>query len=350
MKWQYKALLTTPVVIGIGCSAAGYYGIKKVAKLLSKPGLGLHGKTVLITGGSRGLGLALAEEFARAGCHIAICARDADEVERARHKLAAICRAVEGFTADVTDKADIADLIQAVIRRFGRIDILVNNAGEIKVAPLDSLERGDFESSMDTMFWGPVDMTLEALPHMRRQGSGHIVNISSIGGRVSVPRLLPYCCAKFALVAFSEGMGAELNADGIRVLTVSPGLMRTGSYLKAQFKGAAEDEFTWFGLAANLPGFSVAAAYAAKEIRKSIEKGHYTCTISFPAKMLLRIQGMLPETTRRIMATVNQYLLPESKNSHVAFEGGALNSRFGKLFQTFTALGRKAAHELNETA
>ena len=111
----------------------------------------------------------------------------------------------------------------------------------------------DFEDAMGTMFWGMVYTTLAALPQMTERGAGRIVNITSIGGKVAVPHLLPYCCAKFAAVGFSEGIRAELAKDHIKVTTVVPGLLRTGSHANAVFKGDHHKEYGWFSLAATRP-------------------------------------------------------------------------------------------------
>ncbi|MGH9557770.1 MAG: SDR family NAD(P)-dependent oxidoreductase [Bryobacteraceae bacterium] len=339
------------VVMAAGAAAAaaaGLYGVRKLAGVLLRPGIDLRNKVVLITGGSRGLGLALAVEFARAGCRIAICARDENKLQHAELQLKHVAKDVAWFACDVTRREEVADLVARVLERFGTIDILINNAGEIRVAPLESVERGDFETAMATMFWGPADLTLEVLPHMRSQRRGHIVNITSIGGRVSVPRLLPYCCAKFALVGFSEGLAAELDRERIRVLTVVPGLMRTGSYLQAQFKGAAAEEFAWFGIAANLPGFTVAADYAARQVRRAVESGQFTLTISWPAKLLTRLESLFPDVTRRLMAGVNEYVLPHPEGSKTLVTGKVLNKSFRGVFRLFTKLGRTAASEWNQ--
>src|SRR5205807_5814523 len=101
-------------------------------------------------------------------------------------------------------------------------------AGTISVGPIQTMTVEDFRDAMDVMFWGMVYTTLEALPHFQRNQHGRIVNITSIGGKISVPHLVPYSCAKFAAVAFSEGIRAELSEQRIQVTTIAPGLMRTG--------------------------------------------------------------------------------------------------------------------------
>src|SRR5262245_11141041 len=178
---------------------------------------------------------------------------------------------------------------------------------------------------------------------------GGLYAVRNIGGRVSVPRLIPSCCAKHAFVAFSDGLAAELDREGIRVLTVVPGLMRTGSYLQAQFKGDAAHEFTWFGVAANLPGFTAPANYAARQIRRAVEAGRMTLTITWPAKLLIRLQALFPEVTRHLMAGVNEYVLPNPQGTKTLVLGKSLNEGFKGVFRLFTTLGRTAASELNQS-
>ncbi len=322
-----------------------------VAKKLFSPKEGerrtdLRGKVILITGGSRGLGLALAQDLGRQGGRLALCARDQGELDRACRRLEQEHIEAVPFTCDVTSQSEITSLIERVIAHFGRIDILVNDAGYIKVGPFDSFEHAEYERAMDLMFWAPVNLTLAVLPQMKKQGAGHIVNITSIGGRVSVPHLLPYSCAKFALVGFSTGLSAEAKSKGIHVLTVVPGLMRTGSYLNAEFAGESKHEFAWFGLLGNLPGFSVAAEYAAECIRDAIERRQYTCTISLPAKLLIASETLLPEGTRTICTAINQ-VLPGGTDRD-STPGKPLNSQFGKIYQALTMLGKRAAVNFNE--
>src|SRR6185369_6660508 len=130
----------------------------------------------------------------------------------------------------------VAAMVSQVNERLGGIDVLVNNAGIISVGPIESQTIEDFREAMDVMFWGHVNTILAVLPQMQRRRSGWIGNVSSIGGKISVPHLVPYSCAKFASVGLSEGLTAELAKDGINVTTIVPGLMRTGAHINAYFK------------------------------------------------------------------------------------------------------------------
>jgi short-subunit dehydrogenase len=329
-------------------AAAGLFTAAKVVSRLARPKLDLNQKVVLITGGSRGLGLQLAFELGKLGSHLALCARDAHELEQARSRLAERGIDVAIFPCDISEESEIEPLVARVLDRFGRIDVLINNAGHISVAPLERLQHSDFEQAIKVMFWAPVNLSLAVLPHMKQRGSGHIVDITSVGGRVSVPHLLPYCCAKFALVAFSHGLGTELDAQRIRVLTVVPGLMRTGSYLNAKFKGLAEREFAWFSLLGNLPGFSVSASYASRRIINSLQHNRRTCTISLPAKALIASDALLPEMTQIVLAAVNRYFLPGAGGMTQPASGKMLDSSLNRFFQTLTSLGKAAADQLNE--
>jgi len=212
----------------------------------------LRGQKALVTGGSRGLGLLIGRELARAGCDVTICARDVDELARARADILRFGRQVETVVCDVSDRVQVNRMIRQVTTHFGQIDILVHNAGVIQVGPLENQSIDDFQMAMDVMYWGIVHPTLAVLPQMRARGSGRIVNVTSIGGKLGVPHLLPYSSAKFAAVGFSEGLAAEVAKDGIAVTTVVPGLMRTGSHLHALTKGQHEAEYGWFSLGASL--------------------------------------------------------------------------------------------------
>jgi NAD(P)-dependent dehydrogenase (short-subunit alcohol dehydrogenase family) len=311
---------------------------------------GLRGQVVVITGGSRGLGLQLARDFAAHGCRVAICARTGEDLEVAADDLKSRGAEVLAMECDVRSRTEVEQFIEAVRTRFGRVDVLVNNAGIIQVGPIESMEIEDFEEAMDIMFWGVLYPIWSALPHMLDRGRGRIVNITSIGGKVSVPHLVPYSCAKFAAVALSEGLRTELGPKGIQVLTVVPGLMRTGSFLNALFKGKQEDEFTWFGLSAAAPGISMDVERASSQIIRAMRAGRSEHILTAPAQILARLHGAFPELTTALMTAVNQYILPSAAGgSREAVSGEEADRKLDSpLFRFLTALGRMAADRMNE--
>src|SRR5579884_1449501 len=308
----------------------------------------LDGQVVLITGGSRGLGLQLAREFAAHGCRIAICARNAAQLEAARADLERRGAAVLAIRCDLTERAQVEQLVGRVTEHFGRIDILVNNAGSIAVGPMESVRVEDFEQAMAIMFWAPVYASLAVIPQMRARRSGRIVNITSIGGKISVPHLVPYSCAKFAAVALSEGMRTELARDGISVTTIVPGLMRTGSHLNAEFKGNHAREYLWFSLSAASPLTAISAERAARDIVQATRWGLSERMLGVPANIAARLHGAFPELMLPALSIVNQ-LLPRGSDLSVSKGKDAEREINSRLLRLLNSLGRSAARELNET-
>lgn len=311
----------------------------------------LQGQVVLITGGSRGLGLAMAREFARLGCRLVLCARDVAELEQAQHDLVQRGATVLAVPCDVTDRAQVQHLIDQATQRFGRIDTLVNNAGMIQVGPLQVATVEDFAAAMDVMFWGVLYPTLAVLPQMRARHKGRIVNITSIGGLVSIPHLLPYTCAKSAAVGLSEGLRAELAQEGIQVTTIVPGLLRTGSYLQAHFQGHQEREMTWFALGASLPLVSMSAERAARQIVQATQRGDAERILSLPANVLGRLHGLFPGTTANVLGLVNRLLPRTTGGTSRRALGMQVQQRLhSRLFHNLTGLGQAAAHRFHQYA
>src|SRR3954470_324634 len=256
-------IIAVAVVIGL------WLGVRLIRTHAFK----LDDKVFLITGGSRGLGLVIAREVCRLGGKGVLLARNMEELGRAEDDLKARGGEVLAIACDLQDHAHIKAAVRRTHERFGRIDVLINNAGIIQVGPLDHMQRSDFEQSIGLYFWAPYELTMQVVPHMRRQGEGRIVNISSIGGKVAVPHLSPYCAGKFALTGFSDAVRAELAKDNIRVTTVAPGLMRTGSHVNAQFKGDHDTEFAWSAAASVMPLIWMGADRAARKILAACRRG-----------------------------------------------------------------------------
>jgi NAD(P)-dependent dehydrogenase (short-subunit alcohol dehydrogenase family) len=308
----------------------------------------LAGKTVLITGGSRGLGLVLARGFADEGASIAICARDPRELERARADLGARGARVLAFPCDVTDRAQVRELIEVVTRHFGRVDVLVNNAGIIQVGPLESMTLEDFEQAMATHFWGPLYATLAVLPQMRARREGRIVNVSSVGGKISVPHLVPYSASKFALAGLSDGMRAELAKDGVTVTSVFPGLMRTGSPRNATFKGQHRAEYAWFAISDSLPVSSIKAERAASQIIKACKRGQAELVITTQALAAVKFRALFPEATADILAVANRLLPGPGGIGRARARGRESESALAPSI--LTTLSEWAARHNNEVA
>ena len=315
---QTKALLW-------GLAGIGAWTVIKAA-LAQKRKIDFRNKTVLITGGSRGLGLELARLLAKEGANLALCSRDADELDRAEDELSQFGVTVYTEVCDVTNKIQVEHFVENVRQTIGPVDVLINNAGTIIVTPYEHATEDDFRYAMDTHFWATFYMTNAVLPQMlartaqtstavpgtvvqgKSMSAGRIVNITSIGGKVSVPHLMPYSTSKFAQVGYSEGLRAELQNKGIYVTTVSPGLMRTGSPRNAIFKGQNEKEYAAFKVSDSIPFLTMGSTEAAREIIEACRYGEAERVITLPAKIGVALQGLVPNLVAETMAIVNGML------------------------------------------
>jgi NAD(P)-dependent dehydrogenase (short-subunit alcohol dehydrogenase family) len=318
MKKSSAILRTAQLLTGVAAAVAIYAFKSRAPK--SRPG-----QVVLITGGSRGLGLALAERYARSGANLVLAARNLEELIAARHTLldrGAISSPddILLIPADLTDAAQATMLIDHAVAHFGRIDVLINNAGIIQVGPVEDQPIAAYRRAMATNFFAALHTTHAALPHLLNREPGDedaaIVNIASIGGKFAMPHMLPYVAAKFALVGFSEGLHAELRHKGVRVTTVCPGLMRTGGEAHADYTGQTKKEQRWFTLAARTPILTASVRHAANKIYSAVSAGRAEITITPQAWLAARIAGLAPETTQYLASLANHLLLPAPSTHH----------------------------------
>jgi NAD(P)-dependent dehydrogenase (short-subunit alcohol dehydrogenase family) len=307
----------------------------------------LRDKVVLITGGSRGLGLVLARQLLQRGAQLAICARDELELERARADLDH--GSVLTVPCDITDRRQVQTMVDVVQGHFSRIDVRINNAGAIQVGPVELMTLEDYEEAMKVHFWGPLYAVLAVLPAMRQRRQGRIVNISSIGGKVSMPHLLPYNASKFALVGLSEGLRAELAKDGVVVTTVCPGLMRTGSPRNAFFKGQHREEYAWFSISDALPFISQSAERAARQIIAACARGNAEVVLSLPAKLATTVYALFPGWSTDLLGLANTLLLPAPGGIGTAQLPGK-HSSSALAPSWLTTLSDRAAQRNNEDA
>lgn len=314
----------------------------------------LQGKTILMTGGSRGLGLVMARQLVDAGARLAICARDSAELARAQTELEQRGGEVLALTCDVIDQAQVEQMVQQVKERLGPVDILINNAGTDIVGPLETLTMQDYDDLMKLHFWASVYTTYAVLPGMREtvtasldeRKAGRIVNISSIGGKIASPHMVAYCASKFALVGFSEGMQTELAKTGIAVTTVCPGFIRTGVVDHAIMKGQNRKEFAWFSISDSLPLISASAERVARATIAALRRGDAEVIVPFPAWLSAKFYALFPGLTANVLSLAN-WLLPGP--------GGIDQERaFGKDSHSFwspswlTYLSDRAAQRNNE--
>jgi NAD(P)-dependent dehydrogenase (short-subunit alcohol dehydrogenase family) len=186
-------------------------------------------KVALVTGTSSGIGLLTAVELARAGYLVIATMRDPAKQSRlvAAAEQAGVAARLDVRALDVTRFDDIPGIVDAIIRDHGRLDVLVNNAGYALAGFAEDILLDELRAQFDTNFFGQVAMTRAVLPHMRRQGSGHIIMVSSISGLVAYPITSSYASSKFALEAWSESLRIEVHSLGLRVILVEPGAFDT---------------------------------------------------------------------------------------------------------------------------
>lgn len=189
---------------------------------------GLAGRVAIVTGASRGIGLAIARALVLEGVDVGMCSRTAPLVERVARELAALGKGrAEGFACDVAKTDDASRFVSSAVEVFGRLDILVNNAGIGIFAPVPDMDPADFRRVIETNVIGAFNMCHAAIPVMRRAGGGSIINISSLAGTNAFAGGAAYNASKFGLNGFSEALMQDVRYDGIRVSYVMPGSVAT---------------------------------------------------------------------------------------------------------------------------
>jgi NAD(P)-dependent dehydrogenase (short-subunit alcohol dehydrogenase family) len=201
----------------------------------------LAGHVALVTGGSRGIGRGIAEALAGEGAHVAVAARDQSGLKTVADGIKAAGGTALALPCDVTREEDIERVVQTAIGELSRVDILINNAGVGIRGKIDQIAVKDWDNGFAVNLRGVFLMTRAVVPHMKQQGGGHIVNISSVAGIVGNPGLSAYNATKFGLMGFSEALMLELRHDHIKVTTVCPG--STDSYFSGQPGQAGRENF-----------------------------------------------------------------------------------------------------------
>ncbi|WP_309120011.1 SDR family oxidoreductase [Paenibacillus sp.] len=213
--------------------------------------LGLQGKVALITGGSKGIGLATAMRLAREGAAVAICARDEGHLRAAAERIVEETGSTEVLfaAADVTRQEDCERAVAATVERFGRLDVLVNNAGTSAAGPFERVTTDAWQQDLDLKLFGAIHCSRAAVPHLRNAGGGAIVNVTASFAKTPGASSLPTSVSRAAGMALTKAMSRDLGPDRIRVNTVCIGLIRSDQIEKAWQRTAPD--LTWEQYAAD---------------------------------------------------------------------------------------------------
>lgn len=248
------------------------------------------GAVALVTGASSGIGRSVAVDLAKAGATPVLVARSKERLEQVLAEVERYHRALI-WTADVRDPHALQALVRTVIDRLGRIDILVNNAGVGRYLSLLEHTGEDIEEMFNTNVFAAIRLTRLVLPHMLKSKSGHIVNVSSIAGRIGSPYHTVYCASKFALAGFTESLGFELEGTGVRLTLVNPGIVDTGFFSHPSFQRyprAARERM-------------ISPDRVSRVIIKAIRKGKREVTVPRSYAAGIVVKALCPKLFRAIM-------------------------------------------------
>ena len=308
----------------------------------------------VVVGASRGLGLLIARELDREGFRVVIAARHRPELDRAAEELRADGARVATEVCDVADAEQVEALVDRVEANLGPIEVLICVAGVIQAGPLSALSRSHFEEAIGVMLWGPVNCGLALAPRMRERGRGRLGVITSVGGRIAAPHLLPYSTAKFGAVGFTRGLRSELAGTGVSVTCVEPGLMRLGSHLRSKFVGNHGREFAWFATADSLPLLSMDGKRAAVRVVRGVLAGRPVVQLTPLAVLAPRFDALFPTLASAVLSLTVRLLPkdPGTEESRQTIEGWEARQRLPRrtrfVVDRLLRLSDKAAERNNE--
>jgi len=198
--------------------------------------------TVLITGASQGIGKATALLFASQGYDLVLAARQPDRLAAVGQEIQSLGRQALTVPTDVKNPEQVKTLVDKALEHYNAIDVLINNAGIYISGPVEEFSLEDWHQAVDTNLWGYIHTIQALLPHFIERGTGTIVNLSSIGGKVPVPYLVPYNTSKFAVTGLTEAMHSELKPKGIHVCGIYPNLIKSSFMERAIFQGKDKED------------------------------------------------------------------------------------------------------------
>lgn len=306
------------------------------------------GPVAVVLGGSRGLGYLIAADLLGRGHRVVIAARDEVELDAAVEKLSPLGD-VSAARCDVTIPDDVERLVDDVESDLGPIEVAVHVAGIIQVGPWQATRREHFAACIDVMLYGPIHLALSLLPRMTERGHGRFCVITSVGGRISPPRLVPYSVAKFGALGLVEGLAAELAGTGVTATAAIPGIMRTGSHGAATYFGDATKQYNWFASVASSRLTSVDGARAAREIVDGTLAGKPLVHVGLTARLGSLVHGIMPSTTIRALGLTSR-LLPTGDDPVPVTGDLARQGSSSRIVAFLTRTADRAARRTNQHA
>jgi short-subunit dehydrogenase len=198
--------------------------------------------TVLVTGASQGIGKATALLFAREGYNLVLAARQADRLEAVASEIQSLGRAALAVPTDMTNPDQVNALVHQALDRYGAIDVLINNVGIYVLGQVEQFSLSDWHQVIDTNLWSYIHTIQALLPHFLERGTGTIVNVGSIGGKIPLPYQTPYTTSKYAVTGLTEALQAELTPKGIQVCGIHPNFIKTSLMERAIFRGKDDQD------------------------------------------------------------------------------------------------------------
>jgi NAD(P)-dependent dehydrogenase (short-subunit alcohol dehydrogenase family) len=294
--------------------------------------LDLQGLVAVVTGGGRGLGLAITRELLARGCRVAICGREGPLIERSVAALRAEGHDVFGMACDASAPDQVQRFVHSVIEHYGEIDLLVNNAGQCFVGPAAELSPADMDKALRNIFWVHYHPTAAVLPHMRSRLFGRIANITSFGGIVPLPHQAAYVAGKYAATGWSRSLTIELRKEGVLVSTITPPPLRDDAPMYVHFNGEVEGEFSWFTWALTSHLTSATPEKTARTVVDALAHGDRERAVTFMSWLLSRTYGLAPNLVSHVLTWIERGMPPTRAP-------GAFSS---------TMLGFQIAHESSD--
>lgn len=253
-------------------------------------------KVIVITGGSSGLGLALAKHYGKQGAKLALLARNLKKLEEAKNQVIAenSNALVEIFSVDISNSHAVKNVVNDIAEKFGAIDVLINSAGILIEGYFENTKLEDFERVMNTNFLSLVNMTQEALPYLKKS-KGRIINIASMASYFGTFGYTSYCASKFAVLGFSEALRTELRPQGIRMHVVCP----------PEFEGPMVDGIAEGRTPENIHLVRTAGTLSVEQVLRAtvsgIEKNQFIILIGMPSKVVALANRLMPKVVRMFL-------------------------------------------------